>query len=410
MRIVFLSHTAMGGAFVVGSHHLAKAFSRQGHEVTHVSAPVSLPHFALALRDEFVRTRIRRWFHGGEEIDGVEDVVPLTPLPWNIARRSRALMRGYSRVMLPAPLRSLASLRLDSADFLIIDEPRFAGLATQGCAAGIIYRATDLYSLMRGDPSIVDAERWLCEASSALVATSQPVARHLEQISGRPVSVMANGVDFDHFAGRSLLAAVGCPELPGRPEDRAVYVGAFDNRFGRDAFSCAVGGLPDKCFVLVGPGSEQVAADFPRSRVLGLGAVKYASLPGILRQCAVGLLPLSTQASNSGRSPMKLYEYLAAGLCVAATSTAELARRGTPAVILAESPPGFSSAVRRAFELAGDDDLRARALQSARAESWESKALQLVEMMRACAPRGESGAARSLGRRGGRIVAREHPS
>ena len=41
MKIAFLSHTAMGGDFVVGSHHLATALAARGHDVLHMSAPVT---------------------------------------------------------------------------------------------------------------------------------------------------------------------------------------------------------------------------------------------------------------------------------------------------------------------------------------------------------------------------------
>ena len=41
------------------------------------------------------------------------------------------------------------------------------------------------------------------------------------------------------------------------------------------------------------------------------GPVDYADLPKILARYRVGLLPLSDEPTNSGRSPMKLYEYLA---------------------------------------------------------------------------------------------------
>jgi teichuronic acid biosynthesis glycosyltransferase TuaH len=381
MRVVFLSHTAMGGPFVVGSHHLAKAFRRAGHAVTHLSAAVSFPHLALAVNDRFVRARVRRWLRGGEDIDGVRDLVPFTPLPWNLARLSATLMRGYSDFMRPAPMRGAGSLELSSADWLVIDEPRFVGVAARHGAAKIIYRATDLYSLMRADPKIACAERILCDRASALVATSAPVAKHLEQISGRSARVISNGVDVEHFASprRHLTAPV--TDLPGTRAERAVYVGAFDSRFGREAFGAAVRGWPDKHFVLAGPGSERIAADFPHSNVLALGAVPYALLPSLLHQCAVGLLPLSGEASNMGRSPMKLYEYVVAGLSVAATRTPELRRRDVPTLVLADGAAEFCAAVGRAFQRARDAALLDQARLLASSESWDRKAQELRSVM-----------------------------
>ena len=45
----------------------------------------------------------------------------------------------------------------------------------------------------------------------------------------------------------------------------------------------------------------------------------------MLSRYRVGLLPLSDDPANDGRSPMKLYEYLAAGLNVLCRSTTALA-------------------------------------------------------------------------------------
>ena len=53
----------------------------------------------------------------------------------------------------------------------------------------------------------------------------------------------------------------------------------------------------------------------------------YQSIASELHRARVGLLPLSASRENEGRSPMKLYEYLAAGLRVLARSTSTLVER-----------------------------------------------------------------------------------
>ena len=90
---------------------------------------------------------------------------------------------------------------------------------------------------------------------------------------------------------------------------------------------------PDIEFVIIGSGSHLARmAATPLSNLRILGARPYAVLPAYLRHAHAGLLPLNDHPANAGRSPMKLYEYAAAGLPVLATRTAELARRGLPFV------------------------------------------------------------------------------
>jgi hypothetical protein len=379
MKIAFLSHTAMGGDFVVGSHHLATALAARGHDVMHLSAPVTPAH-AFGLTNAFTRRRFARFLRGGETHHGVRDIVPLALLPWALARRTPGLMRAHSRWMLATPLRGARSLRLAQTDQLIVDEPRMFGAAlAHGTRATLAYRATDLYAAMRGDPRITDAERILCRRAQVIVATSEQIAAHLREVSGRQVHVIGNGVSYTRFAAPQTLAA-GFADLPGHRDSRAIYVGAFDARFCAESVRAAAHAMPAHNFVLAGPGGERVAAALSLPNIHATGAVPYESLPGLLQACAVGLLPFSANDANAGRSPMKLFEYAAAGLAVAATSAF---RPGgvMPSLSIAASPADFARSVGAAFELAADAAQVERGREVARAEDWNAKAAELMRLM-----------------------------
>jgi len=379
MRIAFLSHTAMGGDFVVGSHHLATALAARGHDVLHVSAPVTPAH-VLNLRDGFTRRRFARFLHGGETHHGVRDLVPLALLPWALARTRPALMYAHSRWMLAAPLRGVRSLQLAQADQLIVDEPRMLGAAlARPSRATLAYRATDLYAAMRGDPRITDAERILCRRAEVIVATSEQIAAHLRDLSGRQVHVIGNGVDYTRFATPQTLApAFGA--LPGERHGRAIYVGAFDARFCAESLRAAAQALPARTFLLAGPGGKRIAAALSLPNIHATGAVSYGSLPGLLQACAVGLLPFSANDANAGRSPMKLFEYGAAGLAVAASCSFQPAG-AMPCLSIAATRTDFARAVGAAFELASDATQVARGREASRAEDWNAKAAQLTRLL-----------------------------
>jgi hypothetical protein len=379
LRLTFLSHTAMGGPFVVGSHQLAAGLAQLGHSVCHVSAPLSLGHLLWAVRDAHVRMRWRRWFGGGHWVGKVHEKVPLTLLPWAAMRSTAAGRRAYSRFMLAGPVTGSGGLSLAAADCVIVDEPRFAGLVCRQRRPAIIYRATDLYAQLRNDPSILEAEKLVCDRADLLIATSVPVAEHLQRLSGRPVTVMTNGVDFEHFAATPSAQSAALA-LPGDRNTRAIYVGAFDDRFGAAAFRRAALELPAVTFILAGPGSQARAKSLGLSNVFAVGPVPYEHLPALLRQCSVGLLPLSPTPANAGRSPMKLCEYAAADLIVAATTTPEIRGRRLPGVMLAESEELFPQAVRAAFAGAADANLIAAGRECARGESWLGKSRQLAQL------------------------------
>jgi teichuronic acid biosynthesis glycosyltransferase TuaH len=378
VKVDFLSHTAMGGDFVVGSHHLARSLAAQGHTVRHVSAPVTPAHLAK-LGNAFVRRRCLRFGRGGETIEGVRDIVPFAPLPWALARANAALMRAHSRAMLAAPLRGAGSLRLGDSDFVVCDEPRLVGLALSAAPrATLAYRATDLYAAMRGDGRIADAERALCNRADLLIATSEPIAVHLRSLSGRDVAVIGNGVDGAHFASLRAWPASLAP-LRGERAARAVYVGAFDERFSADAIAAAARALPDRVFVLAGPGGEGVVTRLALPNIQAIGAVPYACLPALLQSCSVGLLPFAASAVNAGRSPMKLFEYAAAGLAVAAT--AGFRASAAPPALVTSAIETFGDAVAHAFSLAADSTLIAASRTAARAQDWAAKSAELLRLL-----------------------------
>ena len=280
--------------------------------------------------------------------------------------------------------------RVQRADWLIVDDPRLIGIATRRTSGRLMYRATDLYAEMAHDPSIIDAERSLCRRADILVATSDVVAEHLKRISGRDVLVMKNGVDFEMFSPTPVLQPLDI-DVPGTKETRAVYVGSFDRRFGLEALRNAATALRDKQFILIGPGSAAASMKLECGNVTALGAVAYSDLPKIFWQCAVGLLPLSNDAANAGRSPMKLYEYAAAGLTVAATATKELRGRDLATLSLAEIDQDFGAAVQRAFIQAGDKTLLESGRLAAAREGWSSKAQQMLELLAASGPSNQAG-------------------
>ncbi|BEP13641.1 hypothetical protein acdb102_19520 [Acidothermaceae bacterium B102] len=133
--------------------------------------------------------------------------------------------------------------------------------------------------------------------------------------------VVPNGVEFTRFASNPVAWS-----------DRSgvVYVGALDHRFDWDLVNFLAEKHPQEVFSLYGP-RPSIARAVGRNIKL-MGPVNYASLPDILRHHRVGILPLNSDPSNLGRSPMKLHEYLASGLRVVSSGTPAIAAHGYPDV------------------------------------------------------------------------------
>ncbi len=160
---------------------------------------------------------------------------------------------------------------------------------------------------------------------------------------------------------------------------------------------------PAWSFALVGPvGAGDPGTDVSALRrepnIHLLGPRPYERLPAVLRAADAGLIPYARNALTESVFPMKVYEYLAAGLPVVATPLPALAEVGE--VATAPDAEGLARALERALA-ADSPERRAARSRAAAAHSWERRLQEI-----AAADRGAAG----RGRRDGGAGVSERPS
>ena len=345
-RILLLSHTHAFGAFRVGSHHYARTLAQGAAEVIHLSTPVSFAHRATGRTDSSALAALP---HGPHiDADGVTHLVPRTtlPRPYGTFRVAREL----SRHGLPTTF-----------DLVLLDQPLLWDASVRALSPHLIYRPTDAY------PTGVKSrlQNRILAAADGVIATSSEVLRGLGPLA-TPSLELPNGVDTTRFA------AAGGREGASRPAI-AVYVGSLDRRFDWPRVVAWAQTHPEVTFAIAGP-APAPPTTLP-TNVEVLGPVAYDALPTLLQSARVGLLPLSDDRLNAGRSPMKLYEYLAAGLAVVARATPVLRPDGPAGVFTYTDAEDADAALRRALEHPSPN---ATGVARAAAESWEAKTAALM--------------------------------
>lgn len=343
----------------------------------YLSTPVTPAHLARVSSRE-MRVRARTALSGGTQVEsGLEEVVPVALVPgsWTARWAGRGGTGNPTLGTIFPPVESVARSRgFHEPDLLLVDQPYFAGIRRTLGARRTIYRPTDVYPATTGIPGIEELERVVLAEADGVVCTSGPVRRHILDLTdgGLPLRVVENGVVYEHFVRSRPSPA----EYRDIPEPRAVYVGSMDDRFDRGAVVRAASSLSSCQFVLIGP--PEGATDELRSapNVHLLGPRPFDDLPAYLQHADAGLIPLSDHPANDGRSPMKLYEYLACGLPVVARRTSELGRRDVPGLRLYDGRPDFAATLEEVLSspVAGDA-LRA----AARSRSWKAIAGEVLE-------------------------------
>ncbi|MEJ5915834.1 glycosyltransferase family 4 protein [Pseudokineococcus sp. 1T1Z-3] len=209
-------------------------------------------------------------------------------------------------------------------------------------------------------------------AADVVVAVSAAVATWAREMAGRDVLVLPNGVDADRFT------VTGGPRQRGDAEPLVVgFVGTFRPWHGLEELveaTAAVARSGDAVRLLLvgdGPTREAVLA---RAAAAGVdveapGAVAPHEVPGLLARCDVAAAPYP--GGQTYFSPLKLVEYLAAGLPVVASAVADvpsLFRRDELLLV----PPGDGPALAAALgRLVREPALRARLAARGRAAALE---------------------------------------
>jgi len=236
-------------------------------------------------------------------------------------------------------------------------------------------------------------EREALSRADLRVCVSSEVAADVERVApGPPTIVVPNGVDARLFAERTDRAgarrALGLP-----PGGQLVgFAGSLRPWHGLDVALSALGHLPGVELVVAGDGplqAELAATLGVAARVRWLGALEHERIPTFLGALDVALAPYP-RLDGFSFSPLKLFEYLAAGAPVVASDIGQVrtvledGRWGD--LVPAGDARALAIAVRRILAEPGAAQRRATAARdhTLAAHDWTSRA---DDILAAASPR-----------------------
>jgi glycosyltransferase involved in cell wall biosynthesis len=228
------------------------------------------------------------------------------------------------------------------------------------------------------------------KAADAIICVSEPARNNLISnwsVPAEKIVVFSNGVDVQRFwpdpeARSQVRASLGINNSP-----LFVFVGNFyqwhDVSTLLAAFAQVLGSYPDVRLILVGDGPQrqtmmqQVAEAGLARAVQFTGLVAHAEVPRLMAAADVAVAPVPPMSHDLWLSPMKLFEYMACGTAVVASTVGQLVevvQNGHNGLLV---PPGDAPALASALEkLIADATLRTQLGQQARKDavqkySWE---------------------------------------
>jgi UDP-galactopyranose mutase len=287
-----------------------------------------------------------------------------------LARRQALLLRG-----------KLAALGFGEP-LLLFGHPDFAALRETLPGAPLAYDHMDDVLAFGRPPAALRRELGaLVREAAVLSASAEHLAAQLRALGGRDVLRIGNGVELDHFAPASPPR----PEpaaLAALPHPRCLYMGSVAEWFDVELLHAVARALPAASFPVLGPVRPALAARLREAppNCHYLGARTYAELPAWLQHADAGLIPFQRTPLTAGVDPVKLYEYLAAGLPVVATpfSTELAAVAAAGGLSLAADAASFAAALSAQLA-AAPSPARLRALAEPR--RWERVLAPLVSAL-----------------------------
>ena len=241
------------------------------------------------------------------------------------------------------------------------------------------------------DPAagLTRAHRRLLEEADLVLASALPLA---EQVRGmRPdVHLIPNAVDADYVREHARRSTPPEEFADLVREGRPIigYHGALAAWVDYVLLAQVARLRPEYAFVLIGPdydGSLTEAGLHRTSNVRWLGARPRAEVMRYLAWYDLGMLPFVLNPITHAVSPLKLFEYLAAGKPVVSTPLTEVSRY--PVVLLAQDPEAFALALDHGLALRDDAVYKEAIEQIVRDNTWDARAKAVLAALDGLRPR-----------------------
>jgi len=236
----------------------------------------------------------------------------------------------------------------------------------------VLYYCVDAFGEFPGyDRGLIERrERALMRCSDTVITTSEPLYE-TKKVVHPNVHLVEHGVDHARLSRAVTEDLPTPPDLKSLPGPLLGYIGIVGKWVDLELVADLARRRPDASIVMIGPllTPKGPCANLPN--IHWLGERDHSVLPDYLRAFDVGLIPFKHEPLTRNANPIKLFEYLAAGVPV--VSSALPAVRAMPnSVWLADDGATMADCCDEAVRHNTKSDREKRS-EMMTTESWDSR-------------------------------------
>lgn len=263
-------------------------------------------------------------FMGGcrKVADNISLFCPLV-IPFHGSERARQFNRRLLTWSIRRTMRKLHFKNPITLTFI----PTSADVAGELGEKMLIYYCVDEYSQFTGTDAaaILGMEQTLIKKANMVVVSAGKLLESKSPMN-RNTHLITHGVDVEHFR-KACLPETEVPEdIVGIKGPVIGFFGLIADWVDLEVIRSIAAARPQWSFVMIGDVRTDVSALKALSNVHFLGRKTYASLPGYCKAFDAAILPFVWNELTMAANPLKMREYIAAGLPVVSTPLPEVMR------------------------------------------------------------------------------------
>ncbi|HEY0985822.1 MAG TPA: glycosyltransferase [Kofleriaceae bacterium] len=364
------------------NHHVLRELARTRRVLWLNSLATRAPKLSSGRDLGKIRRKLVEFARGPVNVEN--DLWVTTPLVLPLP--GSAIARAVNRQILRATIRALR-LRLGIKQFelwtFLPNTADYIGTLGEQLA---VYYCVDEWSMFSylDRAQTVAAERRVLERVDAVFAINHALADAKRAVN-RATYVSPHGVDHALFA-RALDPALPVPaDLDALPHPRIGFYGTLRDWVDFELIAYVARVRPSWSIALIGQALGDLSALGGLTNVHLLGQKRHDELPAYCKGFDVGMIPYRIEERMTFVNPLKLREYLSAGVPVVSTPVPEVVRYSHMCQIAA-TPSDFVAAIETALSDNKPASRRARS-DAMTQETWSARVAEVTRTVAEIAQR-----------------------